>query len=230
MRSHKRFGWLTMMALMLASAGCCCVQGMPGDCGTCGMGQLAACKSCSGGCGDVYVDEWISQPPRVDQCCAGDCRPVRSLLQALWGSRFVGGCDMCGGCQGGCDGGCGGQCGYSSAGGSGCTTCGGMVGEPLASGGCNCGGGGGQVFSDGDYVPQSMPQAVPQPAPQVAPEPAPQVRYAPSQRGPHVAGQPRLVPGSYKVSAPRRLNESFASERINPARQKIDAKRAVYSQ
>ena len=218
MRSQQRLCWLTMMALVLASAGCCCVQGIPGECGSCGVGGLAACRSCSGGCGETYVDEWISAPPRVDQCCAGDCRPVRSLLQALWGSRFVHGCDMCGGCAGGC----GGDCGYASAGGSGCTSCGGAVGMPVASGGCNCGGGGATV---------TEPMMAPEPimAPEAA---APQVRSRPnyhsSQRN-QVAGEPRLVPGSYKVSAPRRLNESLASERINPARQKIDAKRATYT-
>lgn len=219
MRSQQRFCWLTMMALVLASAGCCCVQGMPGDCGSHGMGGMAACRSCSGGCGETYIDEWISQPPCVDQCCAGDCRPVRSLLQALWGNRFVHGCDMCGGCSGGCEGGsCGGQCGYASAGGSGCTDCGGAIGMPVASGGCNCGGGGGSVVTE--------PQMLPTPA-------EPQVRSMPSYhsapRG-QVAGEPRLVPGSYKVSAPRRLNETFASERVNPARQKIDARRATYTQ
>ena len=125
MRSQQPVRWLSMMALFLASAGCCCVQGMPGDCGSCGVGHMAG-RSCAGGCGEVYVDEWISQPPTVDQCCAGDCRPVRSLLAALWGSRFVQGCDMCGG--GGCDDGCAGTCGYASAGGSGCTSCGGHIG------------------------------------------------------------------------------------------------------
>src|SRR5687767_9486470 len=123
MRSQQPLSWFSMMALLLASTGCCCVQGMPGNCGSCGLGGLAAGRSCAGGCGEVYIDEWVSQPPCVDQCCAGDCRPVRSLLAALWGSRFVQGCDMCAGS--GCEDGCAGTCGYGSAGGSGCTSCGG---------------------------------------------------------------------------------------------------------
>lgn len=207
MRSQQRLSWLSMMALLLAGAGCCCVQGVPGNCGSCGVGPMAAYKSCSGGCGETYVDEWISEPPRVDECCAADCRPVRSLLQALWGSRFVNGCDMCGGCEGGCNG----NCGYASAGGSGCTSCGGAVDMPIANGGCNCGGGGG-----GEVVAEPI---------------GPSVQRMPSHRSQHahMAGEPQLVPGSTKVSAPRRLSGSFASERINPARQKIDAKRASYT-
>jgi hypothetical protein len=214
MQSQQQLSWLSIMALVLASMGCCCVQGVPGNCGSCGscgMGGLAAAKSCSGGCGETYVDEWISQPPCVDRCCAGDCRPVRSLLQALWGSKFVGGCDGCGGC----DDNCSGSCGYASAGGSGCTTCGGNVDMPMASGGCNCGGGGGS--GGGTVFAEPL---------------EPQVQHMPTYRSSpqaQIAGEPRMVPGSYRVSEPRRLSGTLAAERINPARQKIDAKRATYS-
>ena len=207
MQSQQRLGWLSMLAVLLAGSGCCCVQGMPGQCGPRGMGGLAECRSCSGGCGETYVDEWVSEPPCVDACCAQSCRPIRSLLQALWGSRFVNGCDMCGGCDAGCDG----ACGYASSGGSGCTSCGGEMGMPVSDGGCNCGGGGGPMVM----------------------EPAgPQVQHMPiDSAAPNLqaAGEPRLVPGSYRVSAPRRLNASLASERINPAMQKMDARRATYS-
>lgn len=232
MRSQQPLRWLSMMALLLAGAGCCCVQGMPGNCGSCGMGRLAACKSCSGGCGEVYIDEWVSQPPCVDQCCAGDCRPVRSLLAALWGSRFVQGCDMCGG--GGCDGGCAGTCGYASAGGSGCTTCGGAIGMPAASGGCNCGGGAMVTEPMESVQPMEVIEQAPTPAPSQAPTPAPSVRYAPqhSQRYANTQGygtEPRIVPGSYKVSPSRRVSGGMASQHINPAMQKIDAKRASYA-
>lgn len=210
MRSQQRLDWFSMMALVLASAGCCCVQGTPGNCGSCASGGLFANKACAGGCGETYVDEWISDPPCVDKCCSGDCRPVRSLLKALWGSRFVNGCDMCGGCESGnCDDGCGDTCGYASAGGSGCTSCGGgSMGMMGGGGGCNCGGG-------GETVTAPMPNSVHH------------------MQRPHSqfveSGEPTMVPGSYKVSAPRRVNGSVASERINPARQKIDAKRASFS-
>ena len=208
MQSQNGMTWLSLLALILAGTGCCTVQGLPGNCGPQGLGGLAQCQSCSGGCGETYVDEWVSEPPQVDACCAGSCRPVRSLLQALWGSRFLNGCDMCGGCDTGCD--SSGACGYGSAGGSGCTTCGGHVGMATSSGGCNCGDGGGTV---------------------VAEPIAPQVQHLPGQRSQsmQVAGEPRLVPGSYKVSAPRRLNASLASEHINPAMQRFDARRATYS-
>ncbi len=207
MLSEHRLKWLSLMALFLASTGCCCVQGVPGNCGPCGMSGLASCGGCAGGCGEAYVDEWVSNPPCPDACCSGDCRPVRSLLRALWGSRFVNGCDMCGGCDscGGCDGGCDGGCGYASAGGSGCTSCGGGHGGGCAS----CGGGA------------------------VATEPIMHgaARRMPAQHQQYVQedSEPRMVPGSYKVSAPRRLNANVASERINPARQKIEAKRASYA-
>jgi len=177
---------------------------------------MAQGRSCAGGCGETYVDEWISQPPQVDACCAGDCRPVRSLLQALWGNRFVAGCDTCGGCGQEC----GGNCGYGSSGGSGCTSCGGGGGGGMvhesSGGGCNCGGGGG-----GDAGEHIMAQPM-----------QPQVHYMPSQRGSgsgQVATQPRVVPGSYKVSAPRHVEGNLTAERINPARQKIEAKRASYT-
>ncbi len=68
MRSLQCKSWFAVCALLLASTGCCCVQGMPGSCGgnSCGGGGIAACRSCAGGCGEVYVDEWISEPPTAD--------------------------------------------------------------------------------------------------------------------------------------------------------------------
>lgn len=204
MQSQRRLNWFSLMALVLASAGCCCVQGTAGNCGSCGSGRLLGNGSCRGGCGETYVDEWISDPPCVDQCCAGDTRPVRSLLQALWGSRFVNGCDMCGGRDGGCD-----SCGYASAGGSGCTSCGGQAGLSMSSGGCNCG--------NGETVTGPMESSV---------------QDMPEQHQPQFTSgddQPKMVPGSYRMSAPRRVTGSMASERINPARQKMDARRASYS-
>lgn len=211
MRLQQHLVWLAVMAMALGSAGCCCVQGTgpcgglcgPVSCesGACGggpIGRLASCSSCSGGCGETYVDEWVSEPPCMDQCCAGNCRPVRSLLQALWGCRYSG-CDA--GCEGGCSSGCD-SCGYTSAGGSGCTTCGGSYGEATASGGCNCGSG---LAASG---PTPMPLA--------------------SRHGNGHVNENQLAP-SQSVSGPRRVKANVASQRINPAMQKMDARRASFS-
>ncbi len=104
--------------LIAAGAGCCCVQGMPGDacsatgCGPFGSGPLMGLASCRGACGEVYVDEWVSEPPVVDNCgydCGGcgrcgSCRPVRNLLQMLWGRKYATSCNtgLCGPSCGGC--------------------------------------------------------------------------------------------------------------------------------
>ena len=201
MRLQQHLVWLSMMAMALASAGCCCVQGT-GPCGsscdTCPpgpMARMANCGSCAGGCGETYVDEWVSQPPCVDACCSGDCRPIRSLLQALWGCRFNACCDT--GCSSGaCDEGCD-SCGYASAGGSGCTSCGGSVGMPASGGGCNCGGG----------VPMEAPV------------------HEHASMAPHGSS---MVTGQM-ASQPRRVKANVASQRINPASQKMDARRASYA-
>lgn len=131
--SHLRLLCLMLAVLPLFATGCCCVQGVPncstgtcgtGTCGTgtCGPGPIASLASCRGGCGDVYVDEWVSEPPTVDHCCQpNSCgsQPVRNILRALWGQPYgaccpndlVGpscGCDSCGGGSvgGSCDSGC----------------------------------------------------------------------------------------------------------------------------
>ncbi len=67
------------------------------------------CNSCGGGgCGEMYVDEWINERPVVDNCGCGECstcghQPVRSLLRLLWGDRYQGGCETCSSCDGGID-------------------------------------------------------------------------------------------------------------------------------
>ncbi len=100
---------LTCLASLVMS-GCCCTQGMTtcsgvtscSTCptGNCGAGPLMGLASCRGGCGEVYVDEWISEPPCIDDCgyCdtgCGQCRsgrPVRSLLRLLWGAPYTASC------------------------------------------------------------------------------------------------------------------------------------------
>ncbi len=217
MRKQQRLSWLALVVLLLAGSGCCCVQGTSacGSCnscssGSCGLGPLAGFRACAGGCGETYVDEWVSEPPCIDKCCAGNPRPVRSLLQTLWGSRFVQGCDLCAtGCDSCSDGGCDTcGCGYASAGGSGCTSCG---GGGMISGGGTC-----SSCAGGATVTEPMmPSAA---------------AHAPAhEHTVHAGSEPRMVPGSFKISQPRRVPASVASERINPARQKIDAKRASYT-
>lgn len=67
------------------------------------------CNSCGGGgCGEMYVDEWVNERPVVDNCGCGECstcghQPVRSLLRLLWGDRYQGGCETCSSCDGGID-------------------------------------------------------------------------------------------------------------------------------
>jgi len=121
--SHLRLSCLMLAVLPLFATGCCCVQGVPncstGACGagTCGPGPIASLASCRGGCGDVYVDEWVSEPPAVDQCCqpaSCGCQPVRNILRALWGQPYgaccpndlVGPSCDCGVGGGSCDSGC----------------------------------------------------------------------------------------------------------------------------
>ncbi len=115
--THLRLSCLVLAALPFFATGCCCVQGVSTcSTGNCGGGSIASLSSCRGACGDVYVDEWISEPPTIDNCaqpCGGcghcnECQPVRNLLKALWGrpygaccpNELVGpscGCDSCSG-------------------------------------------------------------------------------------------------------------------------------------
>jgi hypothetical protein len=73
-------------------------EGAASGCDSCG-----GCKAgCGAGCGELYVDEWVNEPPTVDNCGCGECltcgrQPVRSLLRLLWGDRY------CGSCETGCD-------------------------------------------------------------------------------------------------------------------------------
>jgi hypothetical protein len=152
MANYFRGSWIVTCLLSLVSAGCCCTQGMNtcsshsacSSCshgGGCGAGPLLGMASCRSGCGEVYVDEWVSEPPCIDDCGythsgCDSChskRPVRSLLRLLWGTPYEGGCST--GCDSGCESGCEG----------GCSSCGGgdemsFSGGSAASSSCNCGG------------------------------------------------------------------------------------------
>jgi hypothetical protein len=126
MATNFRASWILTCLMTLVGAGCCCTQGMNtcggsyySSCtscptGGCGAGPLLGLASCRGGCGETYVDEWVNEPPCIDNCgyCNSGCdscrRPVRSLLQLLWGTPYDAGCGCDTGCDSGCDGGCGG--------------------------------------------------------------------------------------------------------------------------
>ncbi len=198
----RRISMVLLLAfLSVASAGCCCVQGMPGGacgagscgvggCGPCGGGPLLALAGCRGACDGVYVDEWVSEPPVVDDCgydCGGcsRCRqPVRNLLRLLWGTPYNTCCDT-------------GMCGPSCGDGCGCDS---QVdseyyvedsfGAPLhsgyapnhSSGSCNCGNSHSAteesvvpvptqpgVVMPHDSAPSVVPQTIPTPAPTVTP-------------------------------------------------------------
>ena len=142
-----RASWILTCLMMLVGAGCCCTQGMNtcnnslscSSCptGGCGSGPLLGLASCRGGCGETYVDEWVSEPPCIDDCgyCDSGCnncrRPLRSVLKLLWGTPYHAAC----GCSSGCDSGCAS---------GGCSSCDGDVvafsGGPVHTSTCNCGG------------------------------------------------------------------------------------------
>ena len=217
MATYFRASWILTCLMTLVGAGCCCTQGMntcggsyyasctscpTGACGSggCGPGGLLGLASCRGGCGETYVDEWVSEPPCIDDCgyCDSGCdncrRPVRSMLRLLWGVPYDGGC----GCGTGCDSGCSSVCD------GGCESCGGGValaasGQPHTEG-CNCGG-------------SHTVHATPMPA-KIAPESA--APSAPSGASPAPANaSPTPAP-----VAPS------SAKRLSPAQQKTTVSRA----
>lgn len=86
-----------------SGCGSCCgpesVQGFYGGQGP--LSRFFGVVSCgSGGCGELYVDEWINEPP-VDDCCpSNEClrcgmSPFQNLMQLIRGRQYLGGCDTC---------------------------------------------------------------------------------------------------------------------------------------
>lgn len=192
--------WLFLGLLSAVGSGCCCVQGMPGGAcgyGNCGPGPIASLASCRGACGDVYVDEWISEPPVVDNCgydCGGcgncgNCQPVRNLLRLLWGTPYIAACcpDACGpSCDGGCDG------GYVADGYSHEAYYDGGHAHTGGGSGCNCGQSHSSYGSPSHapILPHESMQPVPnsgsarplEVAPEVVPTPAPTVEPSSARR------------------------------------------------
>ena len=139
-----------LAATMMTIGGCCvnrpfCATGAcdpgpvaTGGCasGCCGplAGAVGNALSCGAGCGEIYVDEWVSDPPDCCDPCdnCGNwvgprqcCRPLSFLNPCNWfGVRYhddCGGCGTCSACLPACD----------SCGGGGCDSCGHSGGEYL---------------------------------------------------------------------------------------------------
>lgn len=219
---------LSLGLLSLASAGCVCVQGMPGGAvgpagcstGMCGTGPLMGLASCRGACGEVYVDEWISEPPVVDACgpACGGCQrcyqPLRNALRMLWGRPYTtccptglvgpsceSGCDSYGGEFGGWDDGqyvsesYGDEMHHSG------------YGHSSTGRGCNCG----QDHPGLQHAPSTMGHPMPAPALPGTPKPAAPLPN-PSGNG---GGAPKQPPAA--EAAPEEVTPTSAARRLNPA-------------
>ncbi len=196
----------------------CCDDGAPrhpglfdcdcggGGCSSCSgnvLGKLASHKSCKGACGEVYVDEWINEPPVADHCgysCGGcgqcgQCRPLFSTLKRLWGRPY----HTC--CPSPFQ--CGGSCGCDSCGTGNTWVSDSYVPSHGSGGSCNCG------SSHESYV-SPVPS---QPQPMVAPELVPQ-STAPEAPFEQVTPTPVPDPASDPSVTPS------SARRLNPARNK----------
>lgn len=222
-------GMMLLGLLTVVGAGCCCVQGMPASggmygssCDTgCPPGPMMGLASCGSACGEVYVDEWISEPPVVDNCgstCGGcaTCRqPVRNVLRLLWGRPYMSQCDS-GLCStGGCD-----SMGSDNFVSDGYVEDGFQSSGYAASGAkkpCNCGASHGHAEHSQDWsssgqmldsgygsgMPPAAPSTnnTPRLAPEIMPKPAPEASPA--------SPEPSVAPSS----ATRRLNPAAARRR-----------------
>ena len=121
------FGWLLGLGFLASHIGCCSVRLVGDGChgGACGESDcegIGSCgnlrsrianrirsTNCSSGCGEIYWDEHINEPPVCDPCgCDGEfecgagrtCPTALSRLRSLWGHRYMpsscGECNSCG--------------------------------------------------------------------------------------------------------------------------------------
>ena len=140
---------LSALLVSVISVGCCgpnCGVRTCNDCDGIGYGEKVIPRRpfdrlrngslfCGSGCGEVYVDEWLSNPPDCcDPCdgpnfigqnsnCQNSCRATcwqPGDLLRRFGSVLVGG-RHCTGAQSSADCGCGGGCSDGSCGGGGCS-------------------------------------------------------------------------------------------------------------
>ncbi|MCY2978197.1 MAG: hypothetical protein NTU79_05975 [Planctomycetota bacterium] len=131
-------GWMFGLGLLLSHVGCCSVRMMGDGCGSgrCGGGCSDGCdslsfsdhmapfagighrvadhirsKHCSSGCGEIYWDEQINEPPVCDPCgCDGEftgdacrsCPTALRRLRNLWSHHRYqpSNCDSCSSCGG----------------------------------------------------------------------------------------------------------------------------------
>ena len=120
------FGWLLGLGFLASHIGCCSVRLVGDRCnaGACGESDCEGVRSCgtlrsrianriqstncSSGCGEIYWDEQINEPPVCDPCgCNGEfecgaertCPTALGRLRNLWGYRYMpSGCGECNSC------------------------------------------------------------------------------------------------------------------------------------
>lgn len=194
---------------------CCGADGIQGFYGGPGpLSRFFGVVSCgSGGCGELYVDEWINEPPVDDHCPSHECLqcgtgPFRNLMQIIRGRQYNGGCETC-----------------SSAGGTQYLHTNGMVnGGHFTNGsanshGCNCNGSGHQggarrldsseFIIEGDHLESVDPSAV----------------YGPSPSRPQNSGTSNGAPRGSTVApiapTPAPALSGSSANRLNPAMRRV---------
>ena len=90
--------------LAVSSSGCHVAHSNCLDCGLLGhpstiAGRAHQALTVDAGCGEIYVDEWVSDPPGTCDSCGdtvlhghGCLPPLLPILSHLWGARFCGDC------------------------------------------------------------------------------------------------------------------------------------------
>ncbi len=124
------FGWLLGLGLLASHVGCCSIRMVGDGCDTGECGGVLGCDgigsfgtlrsriasriratNCGSGCGEIYWDEHINEPPVCDPCgCNGEfecgggrtCPTALGRLRNLWGYRYVpANCEECSTCNAG---------------------------------------------------------------------------------------------------------------------------------
>jgi hypothetical protein len=234
----SRFGLLAI--LLPATGCVCVTTGRPGmmDYGTAGFSAApsSGCDSCggpesvqgfyggagplsrffgivgcgNGGCGELYVDEWINEPPTDDCCPSHECLrcgtgPLQNLIQLIRGRQYLGGCETCSS---------GGSAHYVNAHET-------VHDSHLSHGsidsrGCNCNGsghsgvsrhlGGSEIIIDGAEVESVDPSAI----------------YGPSPSRPQNSGKSNGGSrGSPVTPKPAPALSSSSANRLNPAMRRV---------
>ena len=118
MSRYKPRTLVTLVAvtlLAIGSSGCHVAHSNCLECGLLGhhstiAGRAHQALTLDAGCGEIYVDEWVSDPPGVCNSCGGTALhghgclpPLLPILSHLWGVRFCGDCQSDLGGQGVCE-------------------------------------------------------------------------------------------------------------------------------